>query len=419
MATQKSFSNLKRILVLSNLYYPYVKGGYELQCKTITDELVNRGYDIQVLTSDWQASEKKIDGNIHRLLRIREAASQHPLYRRWQHLQWALISRINHRIAYRLMQTLDPDIVFAWNMGRISLGPLAAAQELGLPLVFNLSDYWLLQRHQELCLEPNRHKKNYRLFIHGLASFDSSQFPYLLTLSEVLKQQYIKVGLPGEHISVIPWGLPSHLIQDMPHSATQRSTVELLYAGRLSKEKGVDLAIRTVAMLNQELASELDRPVHLDIVGAGDASYERYLQELVVSLDLQQAVRFVGKLSQDELIARYKRYDAVLMPHIWVEPFGGVSIEAMAQGTCVIASDHGGPAEIITHGKDGLLVPPEDPSAMARAVIGLVQNQDLKDYIRHAAIATVRERYSLDKVGDQVEAYLNAALADHHQSQER
>ncbi len=419
MATQKSFPNLKRILVLSNRYYPHYKGGYSLQCKAIVDELINREYDVQILTSNWQVDKGQIDGNVYRLLHIRESAKQHPLSRRWQHFQRAFISRIDYRIARRLILSLSPDIIYIWNMGHLSLSPLAAAQDLGLPLVFTLADYWLLQCYQELCLEPNRYKRNYRLFIHGLKYFDPIQCPYSIVTNPILKHHYVKAGFPTEHLAVIPAGLQNHFILDTLSPPADRSTIELLYAGRLSKEKGIPYAIQTVALLNQDLRSELDMPVRLDIVGAGDSSYERHLRELVASLDLQQTVRFVGKLSQDELIDRYKCYDAVLMPYTWVEPFGGITIEAMAQGTCVIASDHGGPAEIITHRHDGLLVPPKDPRAIAQAVIDLIQNQDLREHIRHAAIATARERYSLDKVGDQVETYLNAALADHHRNQER
>lgn len=413
MITTGRSPELKRILVLSNRYYPYYKGGYGLRCKSITDELIKRGYDVHVLTSNWHAPKKQTNGNIHRLLHVRKPVRRNPFHRRWQHLQWALTSRIDYRIARRLMQTLAPDIVYVWNMGQLSLSPVAAAQALGSLLVFDLGDYWLLRRYQELCLEPDQRKRSYRLFIHGIKSFDPSQFSHILTNSKALKQRYVEAGFPAEHISIIPRGLQAHFILDTPHPVADCPTIELLHAGRLTEAKGAHLAIQTVALLTRELASELGKPVHLDIVGEGDPSYVHHLQELVVSLELQQTVRFVGKVSQEELFDLYKRYDAVLIPSIWVEPFGGVAIEAMAQGTCVIASERGGPAEHITHGQDGLLVPPEDPRAMARAVIALVQDRNLRDRIRYAAIATVREHYAIEKVGDQVEAYLNTALAKH------
>ena len=59
-----------------------------------------------------------------------------------------------------------------------------------------------------------------------------------------------------------------------------------------------------------------------------------------------------------------------------LKPFGGVVMEAMAQGLCVIASDQGGPAEHNSHGETGLLVPVEDPSEMAQAVMSLIDSPD-------------------------------------------
>jgi glycosyltransferase involved in cell wall biosynthesis len=317
------------------------------------------------------------------------------------------------------MQALSPDVVYVWNMSRLSLGPLGAAQNLGFPLVFDLGDYWLLTGYQVLCAESNHRKREYRLFVHGLKSFNPFEFTHILTHSEVLRQCYVEAGFPANHVSVIPRGLPARVIQDTPPAAAQHSAIELLFAGRLTEAKGVHLAIQTVALLNGELGAELDRSARLNIVGEGDPSYVQRLQNLVESLGLQQAVRFIGKVTQEELFDLYKHHDAVLIPSIWVEPFGRIAIEAMSQGTCVIASERGGPAEIVTHGHDGLLVPAEDPHAMGRAVVELVRDENLRDRIRHAAIATVRQRYVLDRVGDQVEAYLNAALTAHHRNQDR
>ncbi|GAB4534096.1 MAG: hypothetical protein Kow0063_16840 [Anaerolineae bacterium] len=312
-----------------------------------------------------------------------------------------------------------PDIIYVCNMGGLSLSPLAAAYDLGLPFVFDIGDYWLLKRYQELCLEPNHLKRDYRLFVHALKSFTQLQFAPILTNSSILKQRYVESGFSAEQITIIPRGLPDHHILDTPSLLESDTRVRLLCAGRLTQAKGIHLAIQAVALLNQELASELKRAVHLDIIGEGDSSYLQYLRELVVSLRLQERVRFVGKLSQEELISRLRGYHAVLVPSVWVEPFGRIVIEAMAQGTCVIASERGGPAELIDHGRNGLLVPPEDPRAMARAVIDLIQDGDLRDRIRHAAIASARERYSMQKVGDQVEAFLKAVLVKHRRNQGR
>jgi len=400
-----------RVLVVSNYYHPDHKGGYELQCQAIADELTRRGYDVHILTSQPSAIRDRLDNHIHRLLHLRTRDVAGGLSRRWQHLQWAVHSRLDYRAAYRLMQILTPNIVYVWNMGHLALSPLSAAEDLGLPLAFALADYWLLRRCEQLHLESDSRKRIYRLLIHGLTSFEPFRFSHMHALSSVLKRQYVDTGFPAQRISVIPWGLPSHMILDKPQSLAGRATTELLYAGRLSEEKGVHLAIQAVALLCGEMASELDRPVHLDVVGSGGSSYVQQLRSLVASLDVQRAVRFVGKLEQASLIERYRDYDAVLMPHTWVEPFGAIAIEAMAQGACVVASDLGGPSETISPGQDGILVPPGDPRALARAIVSLVRDSERQDRIRREAIATVRRHYNFDQVGDQVEMLLQAALA--------
>lgn len=412
-----------RILFLSNRYPPHYKGGYGLRCQSVAEELARRGHAIQVLASNWRKEGTPTDRSgpvpVHRRLHIRAPISPHPLRRRGQHLRWAIAARQDYRIARRLMRSLAPDLVYVWNMSHLALSPLAAAQDLGLPLVLDLGDYWLLQRYRELQAEPDARRRRYRLWVHGLRSFDLARLPHILVNSRTLRRQYIRAGFPPAQLTVIPRGLPAALIRETPPPLPPRPTVELLYAGRLTEAKGAHLAIRAVALLHGEMAAELGRPARLDLIGAGEADYERRLRRLVADLGLAPVVRFLGPLPQQQLIERYGRYDALLLPSIWVEPFGGAALEAMSQGTCVIASDRGGPAELIEHGRSGLLVPPEDPAALAQAVVSLARDAARRDRIRRAALAAVRAGYTLEQVGDRLESYLQTVLAAHRRRKEQ
>lgn len=414
--TEQKKGRLTRILILSNHYPPHYKGGYGLRCQSVTEELARRGYEIQVLTSDWHTGARptrrvETSGGVltHRLLHIRQPISPHPLRRRGQHLRWAVAARRDYRTAYNLMRSLAPDLVYVWSMSHLALSPLAAAQDLNLPLVFDLGDYWLLQRYQELQAEPDARRRRYRLWIHGLSSFDLSCFPHILVNSRTLKHQYTQAGFPAAQLTVIPRGLPAAWIRETPPPLPPRPHLQLLYVGRLTEAKGAHLAIEAVALLNGERAADLGRPAHLDLVGTGEADYQERLRRQVADRGLARVVRFLGRLPQQDLMARYGGYDALLLPSVWVEPFGGAALEAMAQGTCVIASDRGGPAELIRHGQTGLLVPPEDPAALAQAVLSLAHDPARRDRIRRAAIAAVRAAYTLEQVGDRVEAYLQSA----------
>lgn len=115
----------------------------------------------------------------------------------------------------------------------------------------------------------------------------------------------------------------------------------ILFApGRLEKYKGIHLAIRAL-----KLASEKRKDITLWI--AGEGSYEVELRKLVKKLQLIEHVRFLGRLSQDEMKERYFDCDIVLFPSLWPEPLGRVPLEAMAAGKPIIANDVGGIKELV------------------------------------------------------------------------
>ncbi len=400
---------LKRILIISNRYYPHYKGGYGLRCKSITDELLRRGYDVQVLTSVWRAANEEPDTQpTYRRLHIAEPGGGNTLARRWQHAYWAYVSRLDYRAACQTLAHFKPQLVYVWNMGLMSLSPVYAAQQTAVPLVFDLGDYWLLQRYYELYREAHPLKKWYRLAVHAIPNFNPLQFEHILTNSHVLKQRHVEAGFPADHIHVIPRGLQPEFMAHTPAPLPTDDVIKLLYAGRVVAAKGAHLAVETVAQLRQQ-----GHPVSLDIVGNGDSAYLAQLQTQIQSLGVQDAVSLKSAVPQKTLLQLYREYHAVLLPSVWVEPFGGIALEAMAQGTCVIASNRGGPAEIITHNHNGILVEPEDPAAMARAALELVANPCQMRQLRAAALQTVQQDYTLEKIGDQVETYLNTVYRQH------
>ena len=131
--------------------------------------------------------------------------------------------------------------------------------------------------------------------------------------------------------------------------------VNVLYAGRLSKEKGVDLLAD--AFLE---AHRRDPRLHLVLAGGGP-------EEGLLRERLGDRATFLGWLSGDALAQVYASADAFLFAST-TETFGQVILEAQASGLPVVAVDRGGPASLIEHGETGLLAPPE-VSALADAVV--------------------------------------------------
>ncbi|MGH3896886.1 MAG: glycosyltransferase family 4 protein [Pseudonocardiaceae bacterium] len=113
------------------------------------------------------------------------------------------------------------------------------------------------------------------------------------------------------------------------------------------------------------------------LVDTRDRGYEKQLAQTIANLGLARTVFLLDELTDTELAACYGQAHIAVHPSRLPEPFGYANIEAMLAGVPVITTAHGGPLEYITHGISGLLVPPSDPPALARAIEALLSDQQL------------------------------------------
>ncbi len=412
-----------RILILSSLYPPHFLGGYELRCKTNAEALARRNHEVTILTSRWQVGEGKIEDNVYRQLHF-DPLSPHlnpvksrpdPLRvrRRYNQLKWAFACRENYTITREIVEAHKPDIVYVWNMGGVSISPVLAAQDLEVPTVFNLGDYWLTHLKRDLYLESNPLKRRYRAVMLGLKSFSQINLQNILVNSQSLKQSYVELDFPEKNITVIPRGIPSDLLIDsseIPNLPRKKhDEVKMIFAGRIEARKGPDVAIEALAHLINEM--NIAR-VSLDIAGTGQDIYLRQLQSMAAALGIEDKVLFLGQLKPQHLHERFLEYDMLLFTSRWVEPFGVTILEAMARGLPVIATDRGGNPEMVSDGQNGLLVQPDDPVMLADAVKKLIENPSLAQRIRHAGLNTVREVFSHERIIDRVEIYLQEVLRE-------
>jgi glycosyltransferase involved in cell wall biosynthesis len=154
--------------------------------------------------------------------------------------------------------------------------------------------------------------------------------------------------------------------------------INVLYAGRLSREKGVEL-------LADAFLDAHRRNPRLHLVLAGGGPEEGLLRER-----LGERATFLGWLSGDALAQTYASADAFMFASV-TETFGQVILEAQASGLPVVAVDRGGPASLIEHGDTGLLAPPE-VSALADAVVALTSTPALSERIARGGLTAVQGR---------------------------
>ena len=170
--------------------------------------------------------------------------------------------------------------------------------------------------------------------------------------------------------------------------------------------KGHDVAIKT---LPKVLASHPD--ARLLIVGSpkfagpsvrfDNRRYLLELEQLTSDLQLDGHVQFLGE--RKDIPAVMRSLDLLLCPS-WEEPFGRSVIEAMAVGTPVVATEVGGPSEIIRDGTDGLLLPPRDVDQWSRAIISLLDDPALRWSYGRRAAESVRARFDRRSYADQMVA---------------
>lgn len=188
-----------------------------------------------------------------------------------------------------------------------------------------------------------------------------------------------------------------------PPAEGERDPDLLLYLGRVKKYKGLDVLIRTVALLKDRFPR-----VRLEVAGSGDDVPR--LTEVARSLGVADRVKFLGRVSEAEKIALYRRSMVALNSSL-KEGWGLTSIEANGCGTPVVASDVPGLCDSVRDGETGFLVPFGDAEAMSERVGRILGDPALAARLQANSLEWARS-HTWDKVADRTEAVLAKALAD-------
>jgi phosphatidylinositol alpha-1,6-mannosyltransferase len=156
------------------------------------------------------------------------------------------------------------------------------------------------------------------------------------------------------------------------------------------------------------------------MVGGGDDRPR--LEGLAQELGLTKHIVFTGEVTDSELASLYHRSEVFLLPAKTVidksnpkgEGFGIVFLEAMAFGKPVIGPNCGAPAELIRHGKTGLLVDPENPASVAEALLNLLTRPDVARELGKAGSEWVRRHYSYYSFRERMREILTVCATTGH-----
>ena len=172
----------------------------------------------------------------------------------------------------------------------------------------------------------------------------------------------------------------------------------LVLAGRLTEQKAIPVAL-----------DALSRVPGVSLVVAGDGPDRQALEQLAADLDLGGRVQFVGSLERDDVLRLFHASDGALLSSAW-ENFPHTVVEALAAGAPVIATAVGGVPEVVDDGDNGLLVPPGDAEALARAIERYLADDELRGRLRANAAPSVAG-YAPGILFGRIEEMLEEAVA--------
>ena len=203
--------------------------------------------------------------------------------------------------------------------------------------------------------------------------------------SEEYRQSWIKRGFEQGKLKILPRGLDTELFHPGRRDSAffekfgaLNGDVRLLYVGRISREKDLDLLADAYRCLRKE-----GLPVQLFVVGHGP-----YSEALAKSLP---EAFFTGYLKGKELATAYASADVFVFPST-TDTFGNVILEAQASGLPVVVSDSGGPKELVADKANGLITRSHDLEDFTHAIRALVTNRALRERMANAARDSVIDR---------------------------
>jgi colanic acid/amylovoran biosynthesis glycosyltransferase len=229
-----------------------------------------------------------------------------------------------------------------------------------------------------------------------------------LPVSERFREEIVAAGAPAERVAVLRSGISLGRFAFEPRQPPVGRPV-LLFAGRLTEKKGLTYLIDAVAMLAA-------RGRDLELVIVGDGRLAEPLERQSRELALGERVRFLGKQSQDDLIATIRRAHVFVAPSVTAssgdqEGVPNVLKEAMASGMPVVATDHGGIPELVEDGVSGFLVPERDTTALAQRIAALLDDPQRWPAMGAAGRARVERDYDRERLNDRLVEHYRAVLA--------
>ena len=389
-----------RVLVVSNFFPPQTVGGAELVAHRQARALAARGHHVVVLAGATGASEANPAGSLGH-----DVHDGLPVYRlvmrsfeAGQNFHWPAAAR---RVA-GLIAAHDLDAVLFHNLNGLGTDMVLAARRAGARCLVTLHDHWghcfratRLRTDGRICADhercadcqativdpagavlPMRLRRDYVAWCLGHAD-------RLISPSRYLAQSYQDAGFAPDRLMALSNGIDLGAVPAAKRPAPD-GAVRFVCSAYLGEHKGIPVLLEAA----RRLAAEPRAAGRWHLTIAGDGHLRPAVEKLAAQAGLEGRVRLTGRLPRQEFLALLADTDVIVLPSVWPENEPVSLLEAIASGTAQIATDLGGSAALIEHGRSGYLIAPGDPDALAGAMLR---------YILDPSLATAHGSHNLSR----------------------
>ncbi len=309
----------------------------------------------------------------------------------------------------RLIADETPHLVLCLNSVYFTDSIIDACRKFKVPVVSRLSDFhrvcanYLLYREGHACDECIEQGFT-RAIVNRCAGYQRSRIgacikvagmwlsrvrgvfkyiDYFVAPSEFTRQKMIRGGFDPEKVVHIPTMASVHQEPPKPYGK------EILFVGRLSPEKGVDVLIEALGALK-------DKQTRLSIVGDDSTEYAQNLKKNIPER-LRGRIFFHGFLGQDKIDSLYERCSCFVVPSVWYENQPNTVLEGLGHGRPAIVSDVGSLREMVQEGLTGLRFRAGDPKDLAAKIDCLLSEPEKAHEMGLRGRQHVMENHSLDR----------------------
>lgn len=397
----------RKVFYLLHNSLPYNSAGYATRTHGLLSGLNRAGWDVDGVTRlgypyDMPGKDDlpdvpprdEVDGvDYLRLLTGRDIEKKNPLYFYVQRYRTAL---------QELAKRERPAIIHAASNHWNGLTAVAAANELGLPSIYEVRGLWEVTRGSR---NPEWAKSNMFRYIARMEADAARGATKVFAITNALRDELISRGVDGDKITVLPNGVDSSRFTPIERDealarelGVQDKTV-IGYIGSILDYEGLELLIDAAAEM-----TALRSDFHVLFVGDG-AELERF-QTRVQESGLDDVITFTGRVPHEDVERYYSLVDIAPFPRLPLPVCEMVSplkpFEAMAMGKAVVASDVAALAEIVTPGQNGFLHAKGDARSLQVELVRLLDDPALRRRIGAQAREWVVEHRDWSRIAASV-----------------